>query len=210
MSRVLQSGVTLAAIAAICTALVVATWQLTGSRIAANEIAFLEQSLRPALGDVEFDSPLLASLISIPQPHDLPGTGTARVYRVFSGSQPAAALFSVAARNGYAGPIGLLIGVRYDGTISGVRVLHHRETPGLGDGIEAGKSDWVRQFDGRSLDDPAIAGWAIRGDGGEFDQLTGASVTPRAVIKAIRQTLIYFDANRDAVFAEPQVGAAGQ
>ena len=88
-----------------------------------------------------------------------------------------------------------------DGTVTGVHVLEHRETPGLGDRVESGKSDWVQQFDGRSLTDPAPAGWAIRRDGGQFDQLTGASVTPRAIVKAIRQTLLYFDAHRDEVFA---------
>ncbi len=73
----------------------------------------------------------------------------------------------------------------------------------MGDRIESTRTDWVFQFEGRSIGDPALTGWAIRGDGGEFDQLTGASVTPRAVIKAIRDTLLYFDANRDAIFAAP-------
>ncbi len=88
-----------------------------------------------------------------------------------------------------------------DGTITGVRVLEHKETPGLGDRIETSKSDWVLQFDGQSLRDPEAAGWAIRGDGGQFDQLTSASVTPRSVIKAIKRTLTWFEANRVAVFA---------
>ena len=96
-----------------------------------------------------------------------------------------------------------------DGAVTGVRVLEHRETPGLGDRIETTKSDWVLQFDGHSLRDPLPRQWAIKGDGGDFDQLTGASVTPRAIIRAIKETLTYFDANRVAVFAAPTEGEDG-
>lgn len=198
---VLRSGLTLAAIAAICTSLVALTWQVTDERIAANEQAWLEQSLQPALSGLFFDSGVTESRLLIPAPNDLPGSGDNVVYRVYAGEAPVAALFVVSARDGYAGAIRLLVGVDVGGAVTGVHVLGHRETPGLGDRIESSKSNWVRQFDGRSLGDPVATGWKIRRDGGEFDQLTGASVTPRAVVKAIRQTLEYFAANRDAVFA---------
>lgn len=200
---VLKSGITLAVIAAICTALVASTYQLTHERIAANEQAWLEQSLQPALSGLFFDSGVSESRVTIPAPHGLPGSEDAVIYRVYSGDSPVAALFVVSARDGYAGAIRLLIGIDIDGIVTGVHVLSHRETPGLGDRIESSKSDWVKQFDGRSLTDPEASGWKIRRDGGDFDQLTGASVTPRAVIKAIRETLSYFDANRDTVFAAP-------
>jgi electron transport complex protein RnfG len=205
-----KSGVTLASIAALCTALVALTWELTAERIEVNKTAWLERSLQPALAGLFFDSSVTESMIRIPQPHELPGSEDAIVYRVYAGDDPVAALFVVSARDGYAGPIRLLIGIAMDGTVTGVRVLEHRETPGLGDRVDASKSDWVLQFDGHSLRDPELAGWAIRSDGGEFDQLTGASITPRAVIKAIRETLIYFDANPDIIFAalpEPDVDA---
>ena len=199
---VARSGLTLAAIAAICTTLVAFTWQLTDERIAANEQAWLEQSLQPALSGLFFDSGVTESKLTIPAPHGLPGSGDAIVYRVFAGESPVAALFVVSARDGYAGAIRLLIGVDIDGAVTGVHVLGHRETPGLGDRIETSKSDWVRQFDGRSLGDPVADGWKIKRDGGDFDQLTGASVTPRAVVKAIRQTLEYFESNGSTLFAE--------
>lgn len=196
-----KSGVTLAVIAAICTSLVAVTWQLTAERIEANKKEWLERSLQPALAGLFFDSSVTESMLMIPPPHELPGSGTAIIYRVYAGEKPVAALFVVSARDGYAGPIRLLIGIAMDGTLTGVRVLEHRETPGLGDRIETTKSDWVLQFDGHSLQDPEPARWALKGDGGDFDQLTGASVTPRAIVNAIRQTLTYFDANRVAVFA---------
>lgn len=201
-----KSGVTLAIIAAFCTSLVALTWQFTADRIETNKKEWLERSLQPALAGLFFDSSVTESMITIPPPHDLPGSDAAIVYRVYAGEEPVAALFVVSARDGYAGPIRLLIGVTMDGTVTGVRVLEHRETPGLGDRIETTKSDWVLQFDGRSLRDPEAAMWAIRGDGGQFDQLTGASVTPRSVIKAIRETLTWFEVNRDAVFAAPAEG----
>ena len=200
-SSVMRSGLTLAAIAAICTALVAFTYQLTDERIAMNEQAWLEQSLQPALSGVFFDSGISESVVTIPAPHTLPGSDDAIIYRVYSGESPVAALFVVSARDGYAGAIKMLVGVDIKGKVTGVHVLAHRETPGLGDRIESDKTDWVRQFDGRSLGEPVVGNWKIKRDGGEFDQLTGASVTPRAVVKAIRETLEYFDANSAAVFA---------
>lgn len=203
-----KSGVTLAIIAAVCTALVAVTWQLTAEKIESNRKAHLEQSLQPALAGLFFDNSVTESMLTIPPPHDLPGSNSAIVYRVYAGDVPVAALFAVTARDGYSGPIRLLIGIAMDGAITGVRVIEHRETPGLGDRIDATKSDWVLQFDGRSLLSPDATRWAIKRDGGDFDQLTGASVTPRAIIKAIKQTLSYFDANREALFAAPPFDSA--
>jgi H+/Na+-translocating ferredoxin:NAD+ oxidoreductase subunit G len=87
--------------------------------------------------------------------------------------------------------------------VTGVRILEHRETPGLGDRISQDNSDWVYQFDGHSLGDPPLPEWRLKRDGGAFDQLTGASVTPRAVLKAVRETLDYFGAHRDELFSAP-------
>ena len=187
-------------IAAICTALVAATFQMTIDRIAANEKALLEQSLQPALAGVFYDGDVSESRLVIPPPHELPGNDAAIIYRVFAANEPVAALFAVTARDGFSGPIRILLGVDVSGTVTGVRILQHRETPGLGDKIESSRSDWVFQFEGRSIGNPTVTAWALKGDGGEFDQLTGASVTPRAVLKAIRNTLLYFDAHRDEIF----------
>lgn len=195
-----RAGLILATLAAICTAAVAVTHRLTAERIDRNEQAWLEQSLEPALADLFYDNDLSESVKVIEPPHGLPGDDPVTVYRVFNEQTPVAALFVVTARGGFSGPIQLLVGIDVDGAISGVRVLEHQETPGLGDLIEAAKSDWIHQFRGRSLGNPPAENWAIERDGGEFDQLTGASITPRAVIKAIRQTLIYFDEHRDAVF----------
>jgi electron transport complex protein RnfG len=196
------SGLILAGLAAVCTALVALTHSGTAPRIAANEQAYLEQSLQPVLQGLEYDGKLSESTITIPLPHGLPGKEDVPVYRVYAGGEAIAALFVVRAMDGFSGPIRLLIGIEANGNITGVRVLEHRETPGLGDLIESDKSDWIEQFRGRSLTSPDSSRWAIRRDGGDFDQLTGASITPRSVIKAIKETLDYFEANQEQVFAE--------
>ena len=197
-------GLILAALAAVCTALVAVTHSATAARIAANEQAYLERSQEPALGDLQYDGAAADSALVLLAPHGLPGNQPVTIYRVYLQGAPAAALFDVTARDGYAGPVRLLIGVDAEGVVTGVRALSHRETPGLGDLIDVDKSDWILQFTHRSLLDPPAPGWAIERDGGVFDQLTGASITPRAVTRAIRQTLIYFSENRQAVFAAPE------
>lgn len=197
----MKGGLTLASIAAICTTLVATTYFFTKDRIAANEQAWLEKRLAPALAGLSFEGSITESKLVIPAPHELPGRDDVIVYRVYADEKPVAALFAVTAPDGYSGPIRILLGLSYEGAVTGVRILDHRETPGLGDKIVSSKSDWVYQFDGRSLRDPELEYWAIKRDGGQFDQLSGASVTPRAVIKAIRQTLLYFSAHRDDIFS---------
>lgn len=197
-----RSGVILAVMAAVCTSLVAITHSTTAPRIAANAQAFLEASLQPVLAGIEYDGKLSESTLEIPPPHELPGREAATVYRVFADNKPVAALFVVTARDGFSGPIKLLIGVSATGNITGVSILEHKETPGLGDLIEASKSDWLLQFRRASIDFPDREQWSIKRDGGVFDQLTGASITPRAAIKAIKETLLYFEANQETVFAQ--------
>jgi electron transport complex protein RnfG len=196
-----SAGLILAVIAAVCTALVALTFSVTKERIAANEQAWLEQSLQPALAGIAYDNNLIESVLSIPLPHELPGNEPALVYRALLQSKPVAALFVVTALDGFSGPIRLLIGIDVDGTVTAARVLRHHETPGLGDFIDSSKSDWIDQFSNRSLSNPDRLLWALGRDGGEFDQVTGASITSRAVVKAIEETLLYFEANRDSIFA---------
>ena len=197
----LSSGLVLAVVAAICAALVTVTKRLTAPQIAANEKAHLENSLSPALAGISYDNDLAESTLYLPPPHGLPGNETAIVYRLISEQQPSGAVFVVSARDGYAGPIRLLVAVKYSGKLAGVRVLEHRETPGIGDLIEPSKSDWLTQFEDSSLDAPPRDRWSIKHDGGDFDQLTGASVTTRAVVRAVKETLLYYEANRDQIFA---------
>ena len=200
---IMQSGLILAAVAAICTTLVALTFSLTKDRITANEQAYLEQSLTPVLAGKTFDNDLSASALTVRAPHDLPGRENAVIYRTRAGNTPLVALFVVTAPDGFTGPIKLLIGIDTDGVVTGVRALEHKETPGIGDLIDESRSDWIYQFSGTSLDAPERTAWTIRRDGGAFDQMTGASVTSRAAVNAVNQTLLYFEANREMVFSTP-------
>ena len=121
-------------------------------------------------------------------------------YRVRQNDRVISVILPATARDGYSGDIRALVGVRDDGTVAGVRVVAHRETPGLGDKVDLRKSDWILGFDNRSLSQPDLSGWNVEKDGGVFDQFTGATVTPRAVILATRRALEYARLNAETLF----------
>ena len=121
--------------------------------------------------------------------------------------QTVAVVLEAAAPDGYSGEIRLLVGILADGRVAGVRVTAHKETPGLGDYIDLARSTWVRQFDGKSLADPVPERWKVKKDGGQYDYRAGATVTPRAIVKAVRKALEYFAAHRSALLA-PAEGAS--
>ena len=127
--------------------------------------------------------------------------------KVFLGRKagtPVAAVFTPIVPDGYSGPIKLLVAVRKDGTLGGVRVVSHKETPGLGDKIEEQKSDWIYGFNNRSLTNPDISQWKVKRDGGEFDQFTGATVTPRSIVKGVKKTLLYFRDMGESLFEKAE------
>jgi electron transport complex protein RnfG len=188
--------------------LVAVTWESTAERIAANERAYLLRTLAEVLPEGEYDNAVYEDAITVRDP-DLLGTDEpVTVYRARDGGTPVAAVLTPTAPAGYSGPIRLLVGIRADGRVSGVRVVSHRETPGLGDKVEVERSDWIPGFKGLSLGNPLPEDWAVQRDGGVFDQFTGATITPRAVVSAVRDALIYFRQHRDALFAAP-AGADG-
>ena len=175
--------------------------RMSRDRIAENERRYLLRQLNEVVSPDLYDNDLAGSRIQVSDQDLLGVAGPVDVYVGTLAGQAAVFLFNVSAPDGYNGAIDLLVGVNRDGQVSGVRVISHRETPGLGDGIEAARSDWINGFTGRSLGNPPPVGWAVRADGGEFDQLTGATITPRAVVKAVRNTLVYFSENRAALLA---------
>ncbi|MGF1529286.1 MAG: RnfABCDGE type electron transport complex subunit G, partial [Candidatus Competibacterales bacterium] len=187
----------LAAIATAAAALLAATHWLTAPLIAANE-AEARRRLVTALLPASFDNDPLADVLLVT---DLPeGLGPALFYRAFTGAKPVALVAEFTAPDGYSGPIRLLVGVDHGGTISGVRVLAHRETPGLGDAIETRRSPWLHQFKGRGLGAPPAAAWAVAKDGGAFDGLTGATLTARAVVDGLADLLTLIAQRRDVLY----------
>lgn len=202
MRKSLLGATLLAVAAAVGVAIVAYTFEHTAPQIRENEREVLLATLNEVLPANEYDNALLDDAITVTDPEMLGTTQPVTVYRAFRGGEPVAALFTSVAPDGYSGEIRLLVGVRADGRLSGVRVLAHKETPGLGDPIEIRRSDWITSFDGRALGDPPLERWKVRRDGGVFDQFTGATITPRAVVKAVRNTLIYFERHREELFAQ--------
>lgn len=121
-------------------------------------------------------------------------------YRATKEDKPTGVAFSVTGK-GYAGDIVLIMGVSPAGEMLGVRVLSHMETPGLGDKIEEKKTDWIFSFNGLSLDNIPMQEWAVKKDGGRFDQFSGATITPRAVVKAIKEGLLFYKSHREEILA---------
>ena len=110
-------------------------------------------------------------------------------------------IFETIAPRGYNGNLDLLVAVSKDGVVTGSRVISHKETPGLGDKVDIKKSNWILEFTDKSLNNPTLKGWAVKKDGGDFDQFTGATITPRAVVRAVKNTLIYFEKHKDTLLA---------
>ena len=174
--------------------------EATKARIEQNERDALLQQLQVLLPLNDFDNDLLSDTTDVNAP-TLLGSETTRVYRGRKDGEPVAVVLNPVVTQGYSGAIKLIVAIRHDGTLAGVRVLSHHETPGLGDKIEAERSDWILGFDGKSLDAPAAGRWKVQRDGGVFDQFTGATITPRAVVRGVRSSLEYFADHREQLFA---------
>lgn len=163
----------------------------TKSAIAQRQAEDLINSLAQVIPAALHDNNLLSNRLEIPEKD-----GNQEVFLAMQGQTVTAVAYSRITREGYGGPIRLLLGVAADGTLLGVRVLSHSETPGLGDKIEASKSDWILEFSGLSLTNPPAGQWAVKKDGGHFDQFTGATITPRALVNEISNGLMFFENNR--------------
>ena len=201
------AAVILTGFAIVSTGLVAFTFTGTREIIAANERAALLSNLNALVSPERYDNRLDEDTLPIIDPEYMGTDEPVTVYRAYQHGEPVAVLAAPVAPDGYSGPIRLLIGVYADGTLAGVRVLSHKETPGLGDPIELGRSDWVLSFTGKSLNNPDSKGWAVKKDGGVFDQFTGATITPRAVVKAVRRFLEYFQQHREQLFAKRENAA---
>ncbi len=202
VSGTVLAGLLLGAFVLLGTLLVTGIEQGTRERIDANEREWVLRSLNEIVPDDRYDNTLSTDTVAVADEELLGSAEPLTVYRARAGGEPVAAILEAVAPDGYAGEIRLLVGIEVDGTLAGVRIARHQETPGLGDAIEAAKTDWILAFAGRSLANTPAAEWAVRSDGGRFDQFTGATVTPRAVVRAVHRALIYFDANRDTLFAD--------
>ena len=157
----------------------------------------LKKSLEEVVPAALYDNDMLQDTLNIPSAEYNIGANETTVYIAKKSGQVSAVCFKFTAPDGYSGAINMIMGIDRDGNILGVRVLSHKETPGLGDKIEVAKSDWILKFVGRSLDNLAPAKWAVKKDGGEFDQFAGATITPRKSVQAIYRGLQLFKAHQE-------------
>lgn len=191
----------LAAFAAVGSGLISGVYEQTKEPIAAAERAAEAKQLLEIFPRDSHDNELIDDGFAVDAEGPLlalreRGTG----YRARRNNEVTGIILPATARDGYSGDIRLLVGIDRGGAVAGVRILSHRETPGLGDKIELKKSDWVLSFDHKTLADPAPDRWAVIKDGGDFDAFTGATVTPRAVVAAVKSAMEYSQNNRNALF----------
>ena len=198
----LRGAGVLALFAFLGTALVAFTYEGTKEQITENERLALLKSLSQLVPETLYDNNLLEERITLPADALLGTDEPSYGYLAKSNGIVHTVLLTPTTEAGYSGTINLLIAIRRNGTIVGVRVLQHKETPGLGDLIDIKKSDWILNFNERSLDNLAEAQWNVKKEGGVFDQFTGATITPRAVIHAAHDALHYFKANRATLLQE--------
>lgn len=192
---ILIAGLILGGFGIIGAALVGFTNEQTQDIIAENERQALLKQLQELVPAESFDNELLTDWIDIQAESNL-GSGSTRVYRARKDGELVATILTPVDAAGYAGPIRLIVAINRDGTLAGVRVLRHRETPGLGDKIETRRSDWVLSFNGKSLENTPNDEWKVKRDGGIFDQFTGATITPRSIVVSVKKALDYYHENK--------------
>ncbi len=170
---------------------------LTRADIAQRQLEDLQATLQQVVPARYYDNDLVRDVVTVRD-----GERPVPVYRARRDGAVQAVSFQVSAPGYGNTAMRIILGVDRDGALLGVRVVSHSETPGLGDKIETRRSDWIRSFDGRSLNDPPPAGWGVKKDGGVFDQFTGATITPRSVVKAVKGGLEFFAAHRAELLDE--------
>lgn len=201
-THMIRTAALLGVFALISTWLVAITFDVTEAPIAASEKKALLRNLHELIPAKIHDNDLFTDVITVQDKNLLGINRPQSVFRARLNNKPVALAIENVAPDGYSGNIFLIVAIRYDGSLLGVRVSKHKETPGLGDAIEIERSDWITGFNGKSLTNPTEKAWRVEKDGGEFDQFTGATITPRAIVKAVHRTLQYYQLNRDKLFAD--------
>ncbi|MGB2740014.1 MAG: electron transport complex subunit RsxG [Cognaticolwellia sp.] len=194
-----KNSIVLALFAIACTSTVGLVHLLTKDRIEIQAQQQLIEQLNEIIHIDSHDNEMFRDCIAAPKDNNSDLTVDV-IYRARFNNKPIAAAIKTVAPDGYNGNIELLIAIKADGSVSGVRTLRHKETPGLGDKIELRKSDWIEKFSGKKIINNNDKRWAVIKDGGMFDQFTGATITPRAVVKTVRKTINYFKTNQESIF----------
>ncbi|MCI2962698.1 MULTISPECIES: electron transport complex subunit RsxG [Shewanella] len=199
----IKNGFLLALFALICTGLVAAVNQQTVDKIKQQEQQELMRVLHQLIPDEMHDNELTAQCTLLLDKDALGTDSPMPAYIATRAGKPVAIAIEAIAPDGYNGNIKLIVGISTKGEVLGVRTLAHQETPGLGDKIDLRKSNWVSQFVGKVLGSADDKQWLVKKDGGDFDQFTGATITPRAYVKAVKNAVWYFNNNQAQIFSLP-------
>lgn len=189
-------------IAGLLTVGLVTFSNLTRDRIARNQQAWIKQHLDALVSPQSYDNDPLADTMEVRAPALLGTSEPVMAYRMRKMGLPVAVALRPIAPDGYRGPLELLVAIAPGGQLLGVQVIRHNETPGLGDAFENRDAGWLDEFRGLSLTKPPQQRWTVRRDGGDFDAFTGATITPRAIVKAVRRTLEFYQGNEDRLYQD--------
>ena len=198
------NSIALGVFAAIMAAILALTFGATETRILASEKKAAQKALFELVPETRHNNDMLTETLSIPKAALalLNESPESKIHIAKQDGNSVALVIPTTAPDGYSGAIKMIVGVNIDGTLAGVRVIAHKETPGLGDKVDLNKDDWVLSFEGKSLVNPNIDKWAVKKDGGEFDQFTGATITPRAVVNKVKHVLEFYAANKSTLVLE--------
>ncbi|MGB5790822.1 MAG: electron transport complex subunit RsxG [Pseudoalteromonas nigrifaciens] len=202
LSSMAKNGAILTAFALVTTGLVASINMLTADKIAEQELLHLTSQLQEVLDPSTYDNELSTDCVIISDERLGPYANQI-VYRARKNNEPVALIVRHVTPSGYSGDINLLTAVLSDGSIAGVRTTKHEETPGLGDKVEVKKSPWITSFKTLTVQSSSDARWAVKKDGGQFDQFTGATITPRAVVGSVKNAVLFAQSEFDAIFAAP-------
>ncbi|MFT6270401.1 MAG: electron transport complex protein RnfG [Alphaproteobacteria bacterium] len=202
MNTIQRNGLILGGFALVTTSIIALTYSFTAQRIEQAKERQLLSTLNQVVGSSMHDNELHTDCVQI-EPNVLLGNKSQRVFRSRLGGNNTALIIETTAPDGYSGAIDLVVAIDPQNTVLAARVINHKETPGLGDKIELRVSDWILSFNNVIYDDERISRWAVRKDGGQFDQFTGATITPRSVVNAIKNAAIYGQTNMQTLFTLP-------
>ncbi|MBI4938204.1 MAG: electron transport complex subunit RsxG [Nitrosomonadales bacterium] len=197
----MEAALRLLVFALLGTAVLAFTFNFTRELIVKSEEAEKLRLIKQIVPVSLFDNDIVKDALAIPANPQLGTTRPGVAYRARLQGKPSAVVLEAVAPDGYSGKIKLVVAIRADASICGVRVVQHKETPGLGDYIEFAKNRWISLFDGASHQRYQESDWKVKKDGGQFDYLAGATITPRAVVKAVHKALHYYEENREQLFA---------
>lgn len=201
LSSIRRNSLGLGIFAVLTAGLIAMTHQFTNDTIKNNILNAQISAFNEILPADLYDNDLTTDVAILPADSLLGSLEGIKIHIARKDGDITGIIFETIAPRGYNGNLDLLVAISKDGVVTGSRVISHKETPGLGDKVDLKKSNWILSFENTSLSNPTLKGWAVKKDGGDFDQFTGATITPRAVVRAIKNTLIYFEQHKDALLA---------